>query len=524
MDARYPLIRTIVDTTTNTVNNIRLRSSATIAPAAASGQLAKLRSALRHGLLCGLIALGNAPATAATEGLKIPNLGASSTSLFSADFEYQLGRDWLKMFRGQVPTVNDPLLYSYLENIVFELVTHSELQDRRIELVIVDNPTINAFAVPGGVIGVHNGLFQYAQTEDEFATVIAHEIAHLSQRHFSRGVELSQAQAPLNIAGLLAGILLAATAGTDAGMAALTATQAALQDQQLRYSRANEAEADRIGLRTLYAAGMDPYAAPTMFERMLAATRYSSSKYIPEFMRSHPLSEKRIADTRNRAMQYPRRIRPVNLDYQLMRARVANSLADTPEQAVAMFRDQLDGIPRSREAATYGLVLALTSAGRPDEAALTLDGIWSGSADRIAYVLADADIDLAQGEPKRAADKLARRLKLSPGNHPLTMAYAYALQQAGDAHIAEEVLVAQSKRKPNDPYLWYLLAEVQGLSGNIIGLHRARAEYFILNGNLDAAQRQLNYAVQLVNDDFTTSSLINERLRDISRMRAALDR
>ena len=97
---------------------------------------------------------------AATEGLKIPNLGAASTSLFSADFEYQLGRDWLKVFRGQVPTVNDPLLYSYLENIVFELITHSELQDRRIDLVIVDNPTINAFAVPGGVIGVHNGLLE----------------------------------------------------------------------------------------------------------------------------------------------------------------------------------------------------------------------------------------------------------------------------------------------------------------------------------------------------------------------------
>lgn len=468
--------------------------------------------------------LASSAGNTSTEGLKIPNLGAASTSLFSADFEYQLGRDWLKAFRGQVPTVNDPLLYSYLENIVFELVAHSELQDRRIDLVIVDNPTINAFAVPGGVIGVHNGLFQYAQTEDEFATVIAHEIAHLSQRHFSRGVELTQTQAPLNIAALMAGILLAATVGSDVGMAALTASQAALQDQQLRYSRANEAEADRVGLRTLYTAGMDPYAAPAMFERMLAATRYSSSKYIPEFMRSHPLSEKRIADTRNRAMQYPRRIRPINLDYQLMRARVTNALADTPEQAVAIFRDQLEGVPRSREAATYGLVLALTAAGRPDEAALALDDIWSNNNDRIVYVLADAEIDLARGEPKRAADKLAQRLRLSPDNHPLTMAYAYALQQAGDSYIAEEVLVAQSKLKPNDPYLWYLLAEVQGLSGNIIGLHRARAEYFLLNGNLDAAQRQLNYALKLLNDDFTTSALINERLHDISQMRAALDR
>ena len=108
---------------------------------------------------------------AVTEDLKIPNLGESSTSLFSADYEYQLGRMWLRSFRGQAPLLNDPLMHSYLENLVFELVQHSELQDRRIELVIVDNPTINAFAVPGGVIGVHSGLFQYAETEGEFATV-----------------------------------------------------------------------------------------------------------------------------------------------------------------------------------------------------------------------------------------------------------------------------------------------------------------------------------------------------------------
>ena len=116
-------------------------------------------------LICGVLLSSSSQAV--TEDLKIPNLGESSTSLFSADYEYQLGRMWLRSFRGQAPLLNDPLMHSYLENLVFELVQHSELQDRRIELVIVDNPTINAFAVPGGVIGVHSGLFQYAETEDE---------------------------------------------------------------------------------------------------------------------------------------------------------------------------------------------------------------------------------------------------------------------------------------------------------------------------------------------------------------------
>ncbi len=471
-------------------------------------------------LLAGVISVD---AQGATEGLKIPDLGASSTSLFSADYEYQLGRNWLRMFRGQAPIVNDPLLYDYLEQMVFELVTHSELKDRRIDLVIVDNPTINAFAVPGGVIGVHNGLFSYAQSEDEFATVIAHEIAHLSQRHFSRRIELAQQQSPLNQMALLAGILLAATAGTDAGLAAMTASQAALADQQLRYSRANEAEADRVGMRTLYNAGMDPHAVPEMFERMMAASRYTSANRIPEFLRTHPLSEKRVSDTRARALQYPRQIRPVSLEYQLMRTRVAVALARTPEEAVAEFRGQLQGNPRSREAATYGLVLALTAAGRPDEAALALDDILTEQTDRIAYVIAAAEIDIARGQADRAADSLAARLRLSPGNHPLTMAYAKALQQAGEPHIAQVVLENQSQRKPGDPGLWYQLAEVQGLAGDIIALHQSRAEYFILTGALDAAQRQLQYALKLSKEDFTTSSKISNRIRQVVAMREALD-
>ena len=294
------------------------------------------------------------------EELKLPKLGESSTSMFSAEFEHQLGRAWLRYFRAQVPTIDDPLLFDYLENLIYNLVTHSKLEDRRIELVIVNNPTINAFAVPGGVIGIHNGLLLWAQTEDELATVLAHEIAHLSQRHFSRGVEFQKNQQPFTTAAMLASLILMATTGSDVGMAAMSATQAAAQDSSLRYSRGNEQEADRVGMQTMVDAGMDPHAAPAMFERMLQASRYSSGDRIPEFLRTHPLSESRIADTRNRARQYPKQVRTTSLDYQLMRARVVNELADTPEEAIEKFRGELEGNPRSREAATYGLVLALS--------------------------------------------------------------------------------------------------------------------------------------------------------------------
>ncbi|MEH6585289.1 MAG: M48 family metalloprotease [Halioglobus sp.] len=472
-------------------------------------------------LLCSLLV---APAGAQTEELKLPNLGESSTSLFSTEFEHQLGRTWLRIFRSQAPTVNDPLLFEYMENLIYSLVTHSKLEDRRIELVLVDNAGINAFAVPGGVIGVHNGLLLYAQTEDELATVLAHEIAHLSQRHFSRGVEFRKNQAPINLAAMLASLVIMATAGGDAGLAALSASRAVAQDSSLRHSRSNEQEADRIGMQTLVDADMDPHAAPAMFERMLQASRYSGGDRIPEFMRTHPLSESRIADTRNRARQYPKTERPVSLEYQLMRTRVVNQLANTPEEAVQRFRGELNGTPRSREAAQYGLVVALTNAGRADEAALELDSIWSGDRDRIEYLIADAEIDMLREQNEKAANKLSKQLELTPGNHPLTMTYANALMKNQQAHIAEEVLVAQGKRRPNDPGLWYLLAEVQGLSGNIVGLHQSRAEYFILNGILDQAEKQLIYGLKLVKNDYLTSAKINQRLKDIAEMRQQMER
>ncbi|GIR70723.1 MAG: hypothetical protein CM15mP74_19740 [Halieaceae bacterium] len=243
----------------------------------------------------------------------------------------------------------------------------------------------------------------------------------------------------MQIAGLLAGILLAATVGTDAGMAAMTTAQGLTQDAQLRYSRSNEAEADRVGLRTLYNAGMDPYAAPQMFERMYAATRYSQTDRVPEFLRTHPLSEKRIADTRARAMQYPRRIRSVSLDYQLMRARVAVKAIRTPEEAVAMFRSALEGESIS-DAPPPTAGAGANRAGRADEAALALDSIWSDDRNRIEYVIAGAEIDLARGDargrqhPRAALDTIAGK---SPADDVLCQrAAAVRLAAFGGGSVA----------------------------------------------------------------------------------------
>ncbi len=471
-----------------------------------------------------LLTLGMTQALAATENLKIPNLGASSTSLYSEEYERKLGNLWLKVFRAQAPVLDDPLLHDYIENLIFELVLHSDLRDRQLQLVVVDNPTINAFAVPGGIIGVHNGLLHQARSEDELAAVLTHEIAHLSQRHFSRQREQAQSQSSLTIAGLMAAIALAATAGSDAGLAAITATQAAAQDSRLRYSRANESEADRIGFRTLVASGRDPHAAADMHERMLAAHRLYSTNRLPEFLRTHPLSEKRVADMRNRARAERRVIRPTSFDFQLMQARVRQQLTKTSGEAIELFTEQTRKGGTEAAAGWYGLALAQLAANQPTRARSALEEALKPDPDNIAFLIASSKIDTALGHHQSALKQLERRLKLSPGNHPLTIAYADALWQAGMPHVAAQVLKNQSKRKPEDPGVWYRLAEVQGLAGDIIGLHQSRAEYFILVGALDAAQTQLSYALKLVNNNFTQSATINERLRDVMSIRDELER
>ncbi len=453
--------------------------------------------------------------------IHLPELGDSSSSLISLDQEYVLGRAWLMSFRSQVPTIYDPLLQDYLEGLIYSLATHSQLKDRRLDLVIVDNPSMNAFAVPGGVIGINTGLFLYADTEGQMSSVLTHELAHVSQRHFARSVEEQQRNAIPNMAGLLAGIVLAATVGGDAGLAAITATQAASLQNQLRFSRQNEQEADRIGMQTLVKADMDPNAASAMFENMMAASRYAGNRP-PEFLMSHPVTESRISDAANRARQYSRKMYTENIVYQLMRARVEVELKGGGAEAAKFFQARLYGKSPFPVADQYGLVLALTEMGEYQRANNLLKPLIQSSPNQAAYITAQADIDIAAGRPEKAITLLNKALAISPGSHPLTMTLADAYLKAKQPHRAEALLQEHVKQHPKDPYVWYVLAETHGLAGNIVGVHQSRAEYFLLNGQLSRAQTQLNYALPLVKGDNLTTIQIKERIKQIGSMKTAL--
>lgn len=457
--------------------------------------------------------------------IQLPALGGGSASIVSAEQERRLGQVWLGLFRNQAPVVDDPLLQDYLEHLLQDLASYSELQDRRLSLIVVDNPTLNAFAVPGGVIGVHNGLILQARHEDELASVLAHELGHLSQRHFARNLELAQQQQIPVLAGLLAGILLAVAAGPDAGMAAITATQAAALQSSLRYSRQHEQEADRIGMQTLEKAGYDTYAVVRMFEVMQRSSRLAGSRP-PEFLLTHPLTESRIADARSRASQNGRlmAVPPDDTsDYPLMRARLRVRFAETPSQAVhdaqARLRAGTDDKP---DALGYGLALALLRAGQAEQAARTLAPLLAAEPYRLPFVLLQAEIEEARHQRPQAEARLSQALALNPGNYPLTLAYAQLLQDRQRHVEAIDLLRQQSYRRPNDPAIHYRLAELHGLAGQIPELHQSRAEYFLLNGRLDEAERHLKLALNLLQGRHSEREIVRTRLEDVAVMRQIL--
>ncbi|OEC35189.1 Putative Zn-dependent protease, contains TPR repeats [Pseudomonas cuatrocienegasensis] len=442
----------------------------------------------------------------------LPSLGDASSALVSPQQEYQLGRAWLSLVRGQVSQLDDPQLKDFVETSVYRLGETSQVQDRRLEFVLLNSPQINAFAAPGGIIGVNGGLFLYAQTEAEYASVMAHELAHLSQRHFARGLEAQQRMQIPVMAAMLAGIVAAAAGAGDVGIAAIASTQAAAIQEQRRFSRQNEQEADRIGLVNLEKAGYDPRAMPSMFERLMRQYRYD--RMPPEFLLTHPVSESRIADTRNRAEQYPAQGIEDTLRYQLLRARVQLIYEETPGLAAKRFRAMLDENPKL-DAARYGLALAQIKGAQYDEARNTLKTLLQGAPDDITYNLAQVELDMATRGLDDAQRRLDRMLKLYPSNYPLKQARIDLLIKQGRTQDAERALDELLKNRGKDPDVWYQVAEIRGLTGNTIGLHQARAEYFALVGDYKQAIEQLDFAKRRASNNFQLASRIDARQREL---------
>ncbi|MEM9304047.1 MAG: M48 family metalloprotease, partial [Pseudomonadota bacterium] len=248
-----------------------------------------------------LLVLAVAPVQAQDDGIRLPDIGASAGAVISERDENAYGEALKREFTRLAKIVDDPLIAGYFRLMGYSLVAHSDRPDGNFTFVVVDDDSINAFAAPGGFIALHSQLILTAENESEVAAVVAHEIAHVTQRHIARRIESAQKMSlPMTL--LMLGAVLAGSGNGDAAQAAVVGTQALMQQMQINFTRANEYEADWVGIRKLAAAGYDPDAMASFFAKMARENRGYGAR-IPEFLRTHPVESTRIAESKNRARQ-----------------------------------------------------------------------------------------------------------------------------------------------------------------------------------------------------------------------------
>jgi predicted Zn-dependent protease len=456
------------------------------------------------------------PVPAHTQSSDLPSIGGSG-GLMADQQEADIGQQVMTSLRRSAPRIQDPLVYDYLSNIIYRLVPSAPLDNRDLQLVIIDDAGLNAFAVPGGIVGVNGGLFLNAATEQQFASVLAHELAHLSQRHFARRMQQQETSTPLTVAGMVAGIILSAVTQSDIGIAAIAGTQALAMQNMLAYSRAHEKEADRIGLDILASSGMDPRGMPEMFEIMMRRNRLQGNR-LPEYLSTHPLTQSRVADTRSRAEQYPdERIRD-GQEYHLVRSRLQVHYARSPEIAVETFESYLEQEDAVRnDAIRYGLAVAYQDNRQYDKARSILEELLADNPGRITFQVTLAEVFISEERYAQARNILEPALSRNPGNYPLTYALASTETADGNGAAAASLLRELTRSHPGQEHLWLRLAEAEGIARNIVGVHRARAEYYVLMGDLKSAQRQLRQAQEILPTGSAERQVVNERLGDITR-------
>lgn len=476
-----------------------------------------MRSSLQNrSLLCALVACLGTAGTWAEEAdrVELPALGDTSSGIVSTSEERRVGKELLRQVRRQVPTVDDPILKYFAEVSLYRITEYANLRDSALFPVLIDSSELNAFAAPGGIVGINLGLLLAAEDVHEFSGVLAHELAHLSQRHFARGVEKGRANMLRDVAAFVAALVVAATAGSaDAGLAALSSAQTLSAASNMRFSRSREGEADRVAINTMYQAGLDPMGVARMFERM--QQRYRFQRKPPPYLLSHPLSEDRITDARQQAARFPSAEYRDSRSYQMMRARAMVRYAPSGQEAVAHWQEQVaDG--QDQDVARYGLAYALAMNGKAAHALDTLKPMRSAFDDSLLFAATQAEMMIKAGEVDQALAFLERQLSLNPGNAPLSMLQAEALTTNEQFAEATEVLKRQSILRPEDYDVWYQLAEVAGLANDIVQVHLARAEFFALTGDFEGAVDQLQFAANLTNpSQFEMLAGLSQRIRDL---------
>ena len=435
------------------------------------------------------------PTTSFAAASELPDIGSPADAVLPKSEEARLGRSIMREIRREGVIVDDPELTEYVQSLGHRLAAQVSDGESEFNFFVIDDPSINAFALPGGYIGVHTGLIAATDNESELAGVIAHEIAHVTQRHIARAVHANQRTSLIGTALMLGAVLVAAAAdaGGDAVQAAVVTSQAAQIQSQINFTRSNEYEADRVGVQTLAAAGFNPHGMADFFGTLSSSAGPAAAR-VPEFLLTHPVHSARIAEARNRARSYSGSALPDTTGYGVARARV-NWLAR---------RDRNNPFARTEHSAAtdddllaYEKALLLLSDLEFRAAQQIFERLVRRNPHVIAYRIGLAQSQAGNDDTAAALETFAAAQALFPRNVPLSVRYAQTLIDTGSPGTAHSLLLDLFNNVPPTTDQVRLIATAAIEAGDTAEAHYYMSEYNIMIGDLAGSITMLRRALKL---------------------------
>jgi predicted Zn-dependent protease len=456
----------------------------------------------------------------------LPDLGDPSQAYLSAAQERKLGESIVRQIRASGAYLNDPEVNGYLNELGNRLVTAIPGAPFDFEFMAIADPTINAFALPGGFVCVNSGLILLTQTESELASVLGHEISHVTQHHIARSIVNERDTMIATLAALAAAVLAARTHSTSGGQisqAAMASAQGLAIQNQINFTRQNEEEADRLGFERTYVAGFDPNAMATFFERLQRSTMWFEGNS-PSYFHDHPETYQRIAEAQSRAFTKPFRQVPDSLDFQMVRA-LLKSYEGSPDDAIFFFRDSIAQRKFNNEiAAHYGLVASLLRKEDYKRAQKELTELEKIAPPHPMIEAMAGQILMQSGQLKAAIARYQTALVRYPRKMQLVYDYPEALLKDDQPAKAAAFIAEQLQRFPNDGPLHQLAARSYAALGKQLLEHQHQAEFYAWQGNLKGAIVQLELAIKAGDGDFYQISVAESRLRAVRQELADEDK
>lgn len=457
--------------------------------------LAASTAALLFGALQAARAAEEAPIDATRTAIELPQMGEPADLEISPAQEAALGKQVVAELYQYNYILDDAEIYEYISAIGWKLVSASQTKPPHIEFFPIADDRINAFALPGGYIGVNAGILLAANSESEVAGVMGHELAHVTQRHIARSQEGETAANIATWAAVLAAIL-AGSGNPDVIIGALSIGQSMTYQRQVNYTRAHELEADRLGIQTMSAAGFNPQGMASFFQRLSQEARLYGNG-LPEILRTHPLSTTRVSEAQARIAALPKSSYKDSPDFALMQARTRVLAADNPSEGVEYFANLMKGNPSV--ATRYGYAYALSERGQNQEALEALKPALEQSPRQVNLNLLLGKLQAGLNQKDASLATYERTLRQYPRYAPAIFAYADALMDAGKPEAARQVLISRDQALGTRLPTYNLLSQAAREMNNVAEAAYQLAQYQYLRGDAGSALATLDAGLRTAN-------------------------